>query len=246
MGVKVVSWRLHSLLGDAICSFHSSEVDKLIDSMGSHDASRYSVAELREAIRIIKSRYGDKGLCYFVLHHYLDRFVDLLVSVLSEYYESYAFGRIELGHVYEEVRNSVYARLSIDPKNVLSLLVNDLEKVLMALYLLYGRDSRKRFENTLRNAYRDIQRHRELQELRSTVELVLGALSSPIDCIIYAVLRDETFKSSTLNKIGNAIRVKIAREMYKGHTYTYRRLLDKDKIITFITTVLEKAYKNCQ
>ncbi len=137
----MVSWWLHSRLGDAICSFHSREIDTLIDSVRNHDISRYDVKELLNTVRIVKARYGDRGLCYFVFHHYLDRLVDILVSVLSNHYERYALGHEALN--YDTIRKEIAARLYNDPKNVLSLLVSNLNNVRVVLYLMNDRESEK-------------------------------------------------------------------------------------------------------
>ena len=42
----MVTWNAHRILGDLLCSFHSSEIDRLIDFDKSHDPSRYNVDAL--------------------------------------------------------------------------------------------------------------------------------------------------------------------------------------------------------
>jgi hypothetical protein len=101
----VFSHGVHRIIGERICGFSSSLIDELIDgyvrvndldekvrSSGAlyfdlidephwsktHDASRISCNELFEQIEIVYSRFGDKGLCYYVLHHYLDKFSNIL------------------------------------------------------------------------------------------------------------------------------------------------------------------------
>ena len=240
---------MHRLLGNSICSFYSTEIDSLIDQASRHDSSRYDVSELERIIRVIRSRYGNKGVCYFILHHYLDRLVDILVSILSRYYESYALENAELSEVYRKLREEVYVRLYHDPKNILSLLVSDLQKLLSTLYLVYtsrNRSQNRYFEELLRKAYKEISKSKELQEIKDTVKFVLDTLYEALDCVLYSVLLDETFRSSTLNRVGNTLQVKIARYTHRGSTELAGNLLNKEKISMFLSHVLNEAYKKCQ
>jgi len=36
------SWKLHKMVGKIVCNFYDHEIDRLIDSTGSHDAGRYN------------------------------------------------------------------------------------------------------------------------------------------------------------------------------------------------------------
>ena len=101
----IVSHSVHRIIGERICGFSSPLIDGLIDgyvrvndldekvrSSGAlyfdlidelhwsktHDIARISCNELFEQIEIVYSRFGDKGLCYYVLHHYLDKFSNIL------------------------------------------------------------------------------------------------------------------------------------------------------------------------
>jgi len=96
---------VHKIICERICGFSSPLIDRLIDGCvrvsdldekvrfsGAphfdlvnelhlsrvHDVAGISCSELFEQIEIVYSRFGDKGLCYNVLHHYLDKFSNTL------------------------------------------------------------------------------------------------------------------------------------------------------------------------
>ncbi len=246
----MVSWQLHRLLGDDICCFHSTEIDRLIDQANGHDSSRYNVSEFERIFRVVKSKYGNKGICYLILHHYLDRLVDILVSKLTDYYELYALGYRELNEAYEKMREEVYTRLYYDPKNILSLLVTDLQTLLNTLHSTYSgrsrRRQRNRYKELLEKAYREIHNNNVLYETRSTVNFILNALHQSVDCILYTVLLDETFRSSPLDRMGNVLQVKIARYIYRGFTELAEKLLSEDRIYRFLSYMLDRAREGCQ
>jgi hypothetical protein len=76
---------VHRVVGERICGFSSEEIDRLIDSSEQHDASRYSCSHLLAHAKQVLSRYGDKGLCYSVLHHYLDKFMNIVFGRVWHY-----------------------------------------------------------------------------------------------------------------------------------------------------------------
>ena len=61
----MVSWNAHRILGDLLCSFHSSEIDRLIDFDKSHDPSRYNVDALEEVDIYVRSRFGDRSIVFY-------------------------------------------------------------------------------------------------------------------------------------------------------------------------------------
>jgi hypothetical protein len=69
---------VHRVVGERICGFSSEEIDKLVGAAELHDVSRYSCRYLLDHARLVLMTFGDKGLCYFVLHLYLDKFMNIL------------------------------------------------------------------------------------------------------------------------------------------------------------------------
>ena len=86
------SWRIHKKWSKRLCGFYSEEIDKLIDS-SQHDAGRYNKEVFVEQIEYVASKYGEKGVECYLLHHLLDRLKNELVSMKSRYNE------IEIEHV---------------------------------------------------------------------------------------------------------------------------------------------------
>ncbi len=228
----------------------------MIDSHGSHDSSRYDADALERAIVHVRSKFGGKGLCYFVLHHYLDRLVDILTSLISEYYESYALGystsELSFKEIYQRIKSEAYECLQLDPKNILTPLVYSLDDVLGALYWLYGgkgrRRQRKHFEEILERAHAKILSGSVLWGLRDVVIRVLSGIRVYLGCVLCVVLGDEDFKSKgTLNKIAATLHVKVAKYMYYARVRppTYNelanRLLDKEKIASFIGYIVKAS-----
>jgi len=175
------TWVLHRLWGERICSYYSSKIDRLVDRDFGHDSSRYDVEVLKKAVDIAISKHGDRGLCYLILHHYLDRLVDILVSALSEYAFMDVFGP----KVYEDVRSQVYNRLLHAPKNILSALISD---------------------NTDLQIRIGVSGSESLQRLRDrvgiTVQRVLESIEGSLDCIIHSILiGDPHFKGRLTNAI---------------------------------------------
>jgi len=243
----IVSWNLHKVWGNVICSFYSEDIDRLVDSTGAHDASRYSIENLEEAVDYVKSRYEEKGLCYFVLHHYLDRLVDILTSTLSDYYELYVYGFRSLEDAYRDVQDEALNTLMCDPKNVLTLTIYDLNQVLHALEFTYfgsrRRRSRKQAEERLKKANENIKKNPRLIALGNIVYRVLIAIQGLFPCVLFTTLNDESLRSNTLSKLFGVLRVKIASEKYR---YGYSKLLDQEKLKAFTTYIMQEAYEECK
>jgi hypothetical protein len=73
------------IVGERICGFSSEEIDRLVDAAKLHDASRYSCRYLLDHAKLVSMTFGDKGLCYFILHHYLDKFMNILYGRVQHY-----------------------------------------------------------------------------------------------------------------------------------------------------------------
>lgn len=79
------SWKLHKKWGEIICGFSSEEIDRLIDNPKQHDAGRYDRKIFLDQIEYVSSKYGLRGVEYYLLHHLLDMLKDELVAITSRY-----------------------------------------------------------------------------------------------------------------------------------------------------------------
>jgi hypothetical protein len=86
--VFMPSHAIHKVVGERICGFNSDEIDGLVDDdtrtgvaalglrgrywlrpAGTHDLGRVSCRALLADAKEIVARFGEKGLCYYILHH---------------------------------------------------------------------------------------------------------------------------------------------------------------------------------
>jgi hypothetical protein len=65
-------------VGRLICGFSDRAIDRIIDNSYKHDLSRIKCRELFNLASLVLEAYGEKGICYLVLHHYLDKLVSIL------------------------------------------------------------------------------------------------------------------------------------------------------------------------
>jgi cell division septum initiation protein DivIVA len=57
-----------------------------ITIVSDHDLSRISCRELLDKAKEVVTKFGEKGLCYYILHHYLDKFERILSGqILNRY-----------------------------------------------------------------------------------------------------------------------------------------------------------------
>ena len=176
------SWRLHRGLGDIICGFSSTHVDDLIDRRLGHDSSRYDLDSLMELLEKV-STHGEGAICYALLHHYLDRLVDITVKHVSERFNAFRLG---LDPDFRGMVEAVRMHLEMDPKNVVSLLINRPEDLHWSLGTFYvgrgGRRRRKIAEERLGTAAVKLEDLPEPLELRSELRrdwiVLLGTFSS--------------------------------------------------------------------
>ncbi len=241
------SWKAHREIGKLICNFYSSEIDKLIDKPELHDASRYDIGELEKIVKEVKEKYGEKGLHYLALHHYVDRLADILVRELSDGYESYVNGE-DIKDIFLSIREFSLALLRIDPKNIFSLLIYDFETIKQKIGVLYpklkGKRRRELIER-LKSAYEKLQTSNTLLELRSVVLSVLKRIEQNFDYICLRILMDESFNSPRfLNRICQSIRMKSASYNYQGLEERAGKLMDQNNLQNFILAIIEMFSNN--
>jgi len=128
------SWRVHRIIGEIVCNFYNHEIDKLIDLTGKHDAGRYDSVILNEDLEYVFKRWGTEGVCYYILHHVLDRLSDIIVSELQQLCEAYVFGKISVEEAYNRLYENSFARLSAEVKNF--VMTSDCIKNEVLTYLL--------------------------------------------------------------------------------------------------------------
>jgi hypothetical protein len=57
-----------------------------ITIVSDHDLSRISCRDLLDEAKEVVTKFGEKGLCYYILHHYLDKFEHILSGQLLNRY----------------------------------------------------------------------------------------------------------------------------------------------------------------
>jgi len=61
-----------------------------IDDKKMHDKARVSCDTLFSQVRTVLNKYGENGLCYYVLHHYLDKIENIVLGqILSQWSKRY-------------------------------------------------------------------------------------------------------------------------------------------------------------
>jgi hypothetical protein len=83
------SHRVHEAAGKVICGFSSRDIDELIDRGRGHDAGRKNCRKLLVQATEVYNKYGENGLCYYILHHYLDKIASIIKGrfgrILTQY-----------------------------------------------------------------------------------------------------------------------------------------------------------------
>jgi len=92
------------------------------------DLPKIDIGKLVEVINRVRSLYpnDERVLYYFILHHYLDRLVDMLASEITFYSTNYDYQK-PIEKIYSQLRNILLDRLYHDLKNVISLTIHDLD-----------------------------------------------------------------------------------------------------------------------
>jgi hypothetical protein len=73
-------------IGRLICGYYSGEIDGIIDRHPVHDRARMSCGTLFSQARAVLGKHGKRGLCYYVLHHYLDKVENIVFGqILSQW-----------------------------------------------------------------------------------------------------------------------------------------------------------------
>ena len=195
-GVFLPSWYTHRVIGGRVCGYYNSDIDGIVDGVGGggHDVSRYDVGGFAEAVEYVRASFGEGGLCYFILHHYLDRLLDILVMSLVRVFESYKSNPTTSREAALQVKGMVGELLAKDPSNVLSLIVCDLGTLLKTLKSTYSEYSRWQRERKRAKRERLLRAFNELTtgykwllELKPVILKVLEQVRESLDCILHTV-----------------------------------------------------------
>jgi hypothetical protein len=76
----------HMTVGRLVCGYYNSEIDETIDRHPAHDEARVNCGTLFSQAKAVLGEHGEKGLCYYVLHHYLDKVENIVFGqILSQW-----------------------------------------------------------------------------------------------------------------------------------------------------------------
>jgi len=108
------SHKVHAIVGKLVCGFSAKEIDELIDEKRPHDLSRISCREFFNQVSIIYKKYGEKGICYFALHHYLDKLVSIMEGRITKlHYRARSSLEERLTRLIDEVREGFFDEVSV-------------------------------------------------------------------------------------------------------------------------------------
>ena len=191
MVVDMPSWKVHKEVCEKLLGFYNQEIDQIIDSEVSHDASRYDIDALARVIEYVESKYGCFGLKQIIMHHYLDRLSDIVVREFILYFDLYPPEKA----VFEFV-NSVREMIDKDPANILNLIIYPYDHLRYIAGVLYSgkrkRRKRKEIEQRLENAQRKLSAHLEVKNLSHLILEIVGLIKTNLKFILLSIfLNDE-------------------------------------------------------
>lgn len=207
------SWVIHRKVCEKLLGYYNQEIDRVIDSEISHDSSRYDIESLVKVVRYIKERYGIDGLKQFIMHHYLDRLSDIVVSAKTS------------GALSPSIIDS-------DPNNILNLLIYPyeyLEEIARRLYS--GKSKRRKRSEVLGRLHRANQRLHQYPELKNLKPLILEVvklIKDNIKFILDFIYKDErTWKRIEVARRMQQIAPKLSL-IYAGIKYEYKEKLRRE------------------
>ena len=116
MYLLMSSHKVHKLVGEIICGFSSVEIDDFIDRRHLHDIGRRDCEKLLRQVSEIYNRHGEKGLCYYILHNYLDKIESIVRGRSIRLFSSTRYAGIPLKerfkHLPTEVRKGLLDEVS--------------------------------------------------------------------------------------------------------------------------------------
>jgi len=213
------SHKVHAIVGKLVCGFSAKEIDKLVDKKYHHDLSRISCREFFNQASIIYKKYGEKGICYFALHHYLDKLVSIMkgkieVKIASSFPLSFLHSR-EILLPYEDLEKYL--------KNLINDIRTGLSNEISVLSLLTIHE--QLLDDPRLQKYKFYKKYPRLKE---DSELLKVLIENDIDEIIrdYSLIfrragysrRDAKKKASLLFEIASGYEdaIKNAKENYES------------------------------
>ncbi len=187
------SWDIHKIVCEELIGFYEQEIDKFIDYEFAHDASRYDIKQLNKVINIIYNKYGSNGLKQLIVHHYLDRLADILLSELIHYFEVYLIENRTIEESIHELISSIKTRLDLDPANILNLFIQSLDRLMSVTGILYSgkgkRQKRLSLEERLKKAYNDLFNYPNLKHLLTGyIRDVISRVKTNLEFILYVII----------------------------------------------------------
>jgi hypothetical protein len=107
------SHKVHAIVGKLVLGFSAKEIDDIVDRY-KHDLARISCREFFNQVSIIYKKYGEKGICYFALHHYLDKLVSIIEGRITKlHYRARSSLEERLTRLIDEVREGFFDEVSV-------------------------------------------------------------------------------------------------------------------------------------
>ncbi|RLE55238.1 MAG: hypothetical protein DRJ40_08600 [Thermoprotei archaeon] len=212
------TWKLHRFIGEKLLGYSNPEIDKLVDCVTLHDVTRYNIEALVKVVEgIVYPRYGEIGLKYFTLHHFLDRIIEIEVKKYKDYLilSYYASHISNLPFSFTTYTPPIYSRpeysacglvedimlrIGRDPCNVLTLFVARPEEIKHIIYLDYRGRVRKMKLTRLKEAIEKLKQlgcsHGDtVVLLRRIIREVLSLVCGHIVALTYLTLVDKSFNA---------------------------------------------------
>ncbi len=135
------SWEVHRKVGELLLGYSDTEVDKLVDCYLGHDTTRYDPDKVIKLIENVLRCDNDR-VRYAILHHYLDRLVDLVSMFISRLVEFCVRVPIYCPDVCEPF-SKIEKFVVQDACNIFNLFITNPEELINFVYTWYY-DSRRR------------------------------------------------------------------------------------------------------
>lgn len=183
-----------------------------IDDKKMHDKARVSCDTLFSQARDVLNKYGEKGLCYYVLHHYLDKIENIVLGqILSQWSKKYKNEDNECIAITEN--NIGSQRSSIDDKDneeyteytieSIERRNNEIDECIRQRKLSGYEDGFDKAVKDVMNSLRDFIRigfESEISTFKAIEIIVLENVKNPWDLIRYGFDMTKHYTSRTRSR----------------------------------------------